>query len=318
MTILETLALKVRGLQKNYADFELHNIDLDLPTGQIMGLVGANGAGKSTIMRILIGLIKADQGLIEVRGHRIPDAQVAIKREVGYVSDDMRLYKAQTLRWHMDFIQSVYPDWDEAYAGQLLKRFDLRAHQVLRGFSHGQRVKALLLLILARRPKLLLLDEPTTGLDPVARIEVLEALAEVLRDEERSVLFSSHNTMDVEQLSDTITFLHQGKLVASQDKESFLSSWRRVVCQGRCQGQYQGQRQGQRQGQCDDALLARVRALPEVASARNSGSIIELKVREGGDIFLSRLQQLGLTITTVEPMSLEDIFVTSVRAGGSQ
>jgi ABC-2 type transport system ATP-binding protein len=306
MTILETLALKVRGLQKNYADFELHNIDLDLPTGQIMGLVGANGAGKSTIMRILIGLIKADQGLIEVRGHRIPDAQVAIKREVGYVSDDMRLYKAQTLRWHMDFIQSVYPDWDEAYAGQLLKRFDLRAHQVLRGFSHGQRVKALLLLILARRPKLLLLDEPTTGLDPVARIEVLEALAEVLRDEERSVLFSSHNTMDVEQLSDTITFLHQGKLVASQDKESFLSSWRRVVCQGRCQGTNY------------DALLERVRALPEVANARNSGSITELKVREGGDIFLSRLQQLGLTITTVEPMSLEDIFVTSVRAGGSQ
>jgi ABC-2 type transport system ATP-binding protein len=306
MTTLEIPALKVRGLQKNYADFELHNINLDLPTGQIMGLVGANGAGKSTIMRILIGLIKADQGLIEVRGYRLPDAQVAIKREVGYVSDDMRLYKAQSLRWHMDFIQSIYPDWDEAYAGQLLKRFDLRAHQVLRGFSHGQRVKALLLLILARRPKLLLLDEPTTGLDPVARIEVLEALAEVLRDEERSVLFSSHNTMDVEQLSDTITFLHQGKLVASQDKESFLSSWRRVVCQGRSQGPH------------PDALLERVRALPEVASARNSGSITELKVRDGGDIFLSRLQQLGLTITTVEPMSLEDIFVTSVRAGGSQ
>ncbi len=302
MTTLETPALKVRGLQKNYADFALHNIDLDLPTGQIMGLVGANGAGKSTIMRILIGLIKADQGSIEVRGYRVPDGQVAIKREVGYVSDDMRLYKAQTLRWHMDFIKSIYPDWDEAYAGQLLKRFDLRAHQVLRGFSHGQRVKALLLLILARRPKLLLLDEPTTGLDPVARIEVLEALAEVLRDEERSVLFSSHNTMDVEQLSDTITFLHQGRLVASQDKESFLSSWRRVVCQG----------------QCHDALLERVRAMPEVASARNSGSIIELKVRDGGDIFQSRLQQLGLTITTVEPMNLEDIFVTSVRAGGSQ
>lgn len=295
MAAIQLPALKVRGLQKSYEDFQLQNIDLELPSGQVMGLVGANGAGKSTILRILVGLIKADAGEVEVCGHRSPHAQVAIKREVGYDSDDMRLYKTQSLRWHMDFVSSIYPGWDETYAAQLLKRFDLRAHQALRGFSHGQRVKALLLLILARRPKLLLLDEPTTGLDPVARVEVLEALAEVLRDEERSVLFSSHNTMDVEQLSDSITFIHQGKLVASQDKESFLSSWRRVVCHGAWQEQ--------------------ISALPEVASARNNGSVIELKVRDCGDILLSRLQQFGMTVKSVEPMSLEDIFVTSVRAG---
>ena len=209
--VVNTPAIKVLGLAKNYADFQLRDINLELPTGQIMGLVGANGAGKSTIMRILIGLIQADSGEVSVCGYRAPEAQVAIKREVGYVSEDMRLYKAQTLRWHMDFISAVYPSWDEGYAQQLLKRFDLRPQQKLRGFSHGQRVKALLMLVLARRPRLLLLDEPTTGLDPVARIEVLEALADVLRDEARSVLFSSHNTMDVEQLSDSITFLHQGR-----------------------------------------------------------------------------------------------------------
>ncbi len=298
MTTLQTPALKIVGLEKNYADFQLHNIDLELPTGQIMGLVGANGAGKSTMMRILIGLIKPDAGTVDVCGHRAPEAQVAIKRDVGYVSDDMRLYKTQSLRWHMEFVKSIYPGWDDAYAVELLKRFDLRAHQVLRGFSHGQRVKALLLLILARRPKLLLLDEPTTGLDPVARIEVLEALADVLRDDERSVLFSSHNTMDVEQLSDTITFLHQGRLVASQDKENFLASWRRVVCRG--------------------IWDAQMNTLPEVASTRTSGSITELKVRNCDDIFLSRLQQSGLTIKTIEPMSLEDIFVTCVRAGASK
>jgi len=234
---------------------------------------------------------------VEIRGHRLPHAQVAAKRDIGYASEDMRLYKGKTLRWHMDFIRTIYPGWDEAYASELLKRFDLRPHQELRGFSHGQRVKALLLLILARHPKLLLLDEPTTGLDPIARSEVLGALAEVLRDEERSVLFSSHNTSDVEQLSDSITFIHQGRLVTSQDKESFLDNWRRILCQGIWQDS--------------------IGALPGVASARNNGSVIELKVSNFSESFVPQLQQLGLTVKSIEPMNLEDIFVTSIRAGAT-
>nr|WP_315473212.1 ABC transporter ATP-binding protein [uncultured Undibacterium sp.] len=295
MNLQTDVAISLRAVQKTYADFVLHPLDLELPAGQIMGLVGANGAGKSTIMRILMGLIRADAGEVDVCGHRLPEAQVAAKRDVGYASEDMRLYKTQTLRWHMDFIQGIFPEWDEAYAGQLLKRFDLKSQQKLGGFSHGQRVKAALLLILARRPKLLLLDEPTTGLDPVARAEVLEALADVLRDESRSVLFSSHNTVDVEQLSDSISFIHKGKLVASEDKETFLSSWRRIICHGPWQDE--------------------LKEIPEVISARHNGSIIELKVRNAGDVFETRLAQMNLTVNAVEPMNLEDIFVTSVRAG---
>ena len=292
-----TASLSLRGVQKKYADFALQDIALELPAGQIMGLVGVNGAGKSTLLRILMGLIKADSGEVVICGHRLPDAQVSAKREIGYASEDMRLYKGKTLRWHMDFIRTIYPGWDEDYAAELLKRFDLRPHQELRGFSHGQRVKALLLLVLARHPKLLLLDEPTTGLDPIARSEVLCALAEILRDEERSVLFSSHNTSDVEQLSDSITFIHQGRLVASQDKESFLDNWRRILCHGTWQDSF---------GE-----------LPGVASARNNGSVIELKVGNFSEEFLHRLQQLGLTVKTIEPMNLEDIFVTSIRAGAT-
>lgn len=292
-----TASLSLRGVYKKYDDFALQDINLELPAGQIMGLVGVNGAGKSTLLRILMGLVQADSGEVEIRGHRLPQAQVAAKREIGYASEDMRLYKGKTLRWHMDFIRTIYPGWDEVYAGELLKRFDLRPHQELRGFSHGQRVKALLLLILARHPKLLLLDEPTTGLDPIARSEVLGALAEVLRDEERSVLFSSHNTSDVEQLSDSITFIHQGRLVASQDKESFLDNWRRILCQGTWQDS--------------------IGALPGVASARNNGSVIELKVGNFSEDFVPQLQQLGLTVKTIEPMNLEDIFVTSIRAGAT-
>lgn len=293
-----TPAIALRGVAKHYPDFSLHELSLELPAGQVMGLVGVNGAGKSTLMRILMGLVKADRGEVEVCGHRLPEAQVAAKRLVGYASDDMRLYRGQTLRWHMDFIRSIYPGWDEAYAGELVRRFDLRPQQALGGYSHGQRVKALLLLILARRPRLLLLDEPTTGLDPVARGEVLDALAEVLRDAERSVLFSSHNTLDVEQLSDTISFLHQGRLVASQDKESFLDQWRRVMCRGQWQPTAQ--------------------QLPGLASVRSDGSMVELKFGRYEAGIPDRLLGLGLAVASVEPMNLEDIFVTTVRAGAPQ
>ncbi|QDV07501.1 ABC transporter ATP-binding protein YtrB [Planctomycetes bacterium Poly30] len=291
-----TAALSMQGVCKQYEDFRLQDIDLTLPTGQIMGLVGVNGAGKSTLLRLLMGLVRADRGEVEVFGQRLPEAQVAVKRDIGYASDDMRLYPGQTLRWHMDFIRGIYPGWDEAYAQDLVKRFDLKPQQKLGGTSHGQRVKALLLLMLARHPRLLLLDEPTTGLDPVARGEVLEALGYVLRDEERSVLFSSHNTADIEQLADSITFLHAGRIVASEDKETFLDRWRRVVCQG----------------EPGDAL----RALPGLHSLRHSAPIVELKTGAYNDSLAATLATLGLMVTSVEPMSLEDIFVTTVRGGG--
>ena len=288
-----TLAIALRGVRKHYDDFALHDIDLELPVGQVMGLVGVNGAGKSTLLRLLMGLVRADGGEVDVLGQALPQAQVAVKREIGYASDDMRLYRGQTLRWHMDFIRGVYPEWDEAYAQDLLRRFDLRPQQPLRGFSHGQRVKALLLLIFARHPRLLLLDEPTTGLDPVARGEVLDALADVLRDEDRSVLFSSHNTADIEQIADSITFLHGGRIVASRDKESFLDSWRRILCRGTC----------------TDA----VRRLPGMAAVRDGAPLLELKTGAFDASTVPALQALGLVVDSVEPMTLEDIFVTTVR-----
>jgi len=292
-----TAAFAVTGLTKRYENFALQDISLSMPEGQVMGLVGVNGAGKTTLLRLLSGLSRADAGTIEVLGHAMPAQQVAVKQELGFASEDMRLYKTQTLRWHMDFIRSIYPGWDEAYAAELLRRFDLCAEQALAGFSHGQRVKALLLLNFARRPRLLLLDEPTTGLDPVARDEVLQALADILRDDARSVLFSSHNTQDIEQLADTISFVHGGRLLESRDKESFLDDWRRVVCQG--------------------SWPANESRWPEIAATRQNGSLLELKVRRFSDALLSRLKGQGLEIRSTEAMSLEDIFVTTVRAGGA-
>ncbi|MEZ4450888.1 MAG: ABC transporter ATP-binding protein [Nannocystaceae bacterium] len=260
----------------------------------MMGLVGVNGAGKTTLLRLLTGIAAPDTGEVTVLGHRLPDDQVAAKRDIGFASEDMRLYRGQSLRWHMDLIRGVYPGWDEAYAGELRRRFDLRVDQRLGGYSHGQRVKALLLLCLARRPRLLLLDEPTTGLDPVARVEVLEALADVLQEESRSVLFSSHNTHDVERLADTITFLHQGRLIASADKHDFVDRWRRVLCHG--------------------VLPGGLESWPEIARARANGSLVEIKARAWSEDLPARLAAQGLQVQRADPMTLEDIFITAVRS----
>src|SRR5687767_11678260 len=157
----------------------------------------------------------------------MPAEQAAAKSDIGFASEDMRLYGSATLDWHMRFVRSIFPSWDQAYAQALLKRFDLRPEQRMKGMSHGQQVKASLLLALARRPRLLILDEPTTGLDPVARHEVIRELMDVMQDDRRSVLFSSHNTKDVEQISDQITFIDRGRIIESRDKETFLEGWRR-------------------------------------------------------------------------------------------
>lgn len=290
--------IQMSRVSKSYKHFQLREINLNLSPGEIMGLVGVNGAGKSTIIRILLGLIQPDSGQVSVLGYTLPENQVEAKRQIGFASEDMRLYKGKNLAWHMDFIKSIFPYWDATYAQHLLKKFDLRADQEVKGFSHGQRVKAALLLLLARRPAILILDEPTTGLDSVARSEVIDELAEVLRDENRSVLFSSHNTHDIEQICDSITFIHQGQLLASQDIGSYLDAWRHIRCQGEIS---------------PDAIC-----LPDLAEVRQNGSLLSLKVNHFKDEHLDILRAQGLEIAGVNPMNLEEIFIATVKANITQ
>jgi ABC-2 type transport system ATP-binding protein len=216
------------GVDKAYRFFQLRDITLRLAAGQIMGFVGPNGAGKSTTLRILRGFIRPDRGSVRMLGRDMRRDQAAAKRDVGYVSEDMRLYAHATLAWHMQFVAAMDSAWDADYARVLLRRFDLKPAQPIKGLSHGERVKATVLLALARRPRLLVLDEPTTGLDPVGRHELLTELMDVLADERRAIVFSSHNTQDVEQISDQITFIDRGRIIAASDKETFLDRWRRI------------------------------------------------------------------------------------------
>jgi ABC-2 type transport system ATP-binding protein len=289
-----TLAVRFEGVSKKYPHFALEDIRLELPTGSIMGFIGANGAGKSTTIRILMGLVRQDAGSIEVLGHPMPADQAAAKLEIGFVSEDMRLYSTASLGWHMAFIQSMYPRWDAPYAEKLLQSFDLKPQQKIKGLSHGQRVKAALLLALARRPRLLVLDEPTTGLDPVARMEVLGELMAVLADEDRTILFSSHNTQDVEQISDQITFIDRGRIVDTDSKEIFLDRWRRL-----------------RLSLLPGAALPN---LPGIIQVDGSERLPVLTINCFEPAMLSACQRWGATVQSVDTMTLEEIFVANVHS----
>ena len=291
---MNELSVRMEGVSKRYAHFLLDHISLELPEGSILGFIGANGAGKSTTIRILMGLVRQDSGSVEVLGHRMPAEQTAAKLDIGYVSEDMRLYGAATLAWHMNFIASIYPRWNQAYADALLGRFDLKPQQKIKGLSHGQRVKAALLLALAREPRLLLLDEPTTGLDPVARREVLAELMAVLTDEHRTILFSSHNTLDVEQISDRIAFIDRGRLIALEDKEDLLDRWRRI-----------------RLLVPPSAVLPQ---LPGVVEIGGSERLPVLTTSQFNPAVVSLCQDRGTTVQSVDPMTLEEIFVANVQS----
>jgi ABC-2 type transport system ATP-binding protein len=291
---MNDVSIRMKGVSKRYAHFLLDHISLELPEGSILGFIGANGAGKSTTIRILMGLVRQDSGSVEVLGHSMPAEQTAAKLDIGYVSEDMRLYGAATLAWHMNFIASIYPRWNQTYADALLGRFDLKPQQKIKGLSHGQRVKAALLLALAREPRLLLLDEPTTGLDPVARREVLAELMAVLTDEHRTILFSSHNTLDVEQISDRIAFIDRGRLIALEEKEDLLDRWRRI-----------------RLLVPPSAVLPQ---LPGVVEVGGSERLPVLTTSQFNPAVVSLCQDRGASVQSVDPMTLEEIFVANVQS----
>ncbi len=291
---MNNLSIRMEGVSKRYPHFLLDSICLDLPEGSILGFIGANGAGKSTTIRILMGLVRQDTGSVEVLGHPMPAEQIAAKQDIGFVSEDMRLYGAATLAWHMNFVRSMYPRWDQAYADTLVRRFDLEPQQKVKGLSHGQRVKAALLLALARQPRLLILDEPTTGLDPVARREVIGELMSVIIDEGRTVFFSSHNTLEVEQISDRIAFIDRGRLIALDEKEDLLDRWRRVrlvVPNG-----------------------IRLPEIPGVIDVAGTERLPVLTTSQFDPAVVSLCQDRGATVEAVDSMTLEEIFVANVQS----
>lgn len=222
--------LEIRDLGRSYVNFRLEHISLSIPGGTIMGLVGENGAGKSTTIRAALGLIRKDAGEVLYCGEPLTTDSVAMKEQIGVVFDSICFYPELTVEKAGKICRKTYRNWDEAYFRELLEQFSLDPKQKIKALSRGMSMKLSLVLAFAHRPKLLILDEPTSGLDPVVRDDLLDLFLDFVRDEEHAILISSHITSDLEKIADYVTFLHAGKLLLTKPKDELLWKYGVLRC----------------------------------------------------------------------------------------
>lgn len=206
-------AIEFRGIVKNYPRFQLGPLDLTVPCGAIYGLIGPNGAGKSTAIDLIFGLARNDDGQIRVLGFDHRADEVALKRRAAYVGPDLNFQIWGTVRKVIRFVRGFYPEWDDNHCTALMKAFHLSDSEKIATLSFGGRTKLSLLLALARRPEILILDEPTTGLDAVSRQQVFGELLNAVEDGKRTVLISSHGLSDIERFADHVGMIKNGKLL---------------------------------------------------------------------------------------------------------
>ena len=218
-------ALELRGVQKNYGDFALGPLDLTLPSGCILGLIGENGAGKTTTIKLILDMIRRHGGTVKALGKDNRESFPAGKEDLGIVLDEVSFSECLTAREVGKIMGGVYRNWDaEAYAA-LIRRFGLPEGKKFKEFSLGMKKKLGIAVALSHRAKLLVLDEPTSGLDPLARDEVVDLFSEFTREEDRSILISSHIVSDLEKLCDYIAFLHRGRLLLFEEKDRLYEDY---------------------------------------------------------------------------------------------
>lgn len=220
--------LEVEGLTKRYPGFTLDSVSFRLETGYIMGFIGRNGAGKTTTLKSMLGLVHADAGSVRIDGTEYREDEHLAKQKLGVAFGGVDYYPRARLSDIARVTQRFYEAWDETQYRALLQRFQLDEKKRVRELSQGMKVKFSLALALSHNAKLLLLDEPTGGLDPVSREELIELLQHIVEDGEHSILFSTHITSDLEKCADYITYIRGGRIAASTDLDSFKSEYRLV------------------------------------------------------------------------------------------
>ena len=223
-------AIEIKNLTKSFPGFTLNNLNLTLPGGCMLGLIGENGAGKSTTIKLILDIIHKDSGSITILGRDNTENIRLTKEEVGVVMDEIGLPECLTAKQIGNVMAHTFRNWDTSTYQALVQRMDLPEKKPFKDYSRGMKMKLGIAIALSHHCKLLLLDEPTSGLDPVVRDDVVEMLSEFTRDEGHSILISSHIVSDLEKLCDYIAFLHKGKLLLWEEKDVLLAEYGVIHC----------------------------------------------------------------------------------------
>ncbi len=288
-------AIRIRGLAKRFSSFQLGPLDLTVPTGAIYGLIGPNGAGKTTTLDLLMGMGRKDAGSIEVFGLDHARDEVAVKRQIGYVGPDLSFTAWVRVNRLLSFVKTFYPDWDDAYCADLLARLNIGLRDRISTLSFGARTKLSLVIALAHRPKLLLLDEPLAGLDVISKQEVFSELLRAVQDENRTVVISSHDLHDLERLTDHTGIIHGGKLLLEGPTAELVDRFRTVDC------------------------IAPDTGTPEtipgarVLHQENGRWRLLADMRQDP---VRSLESMGAKETVTQPVTLEELFLALVRSSG--
>lgn len=290
--------VQVTGLTRRFKrTAALDNLTLSVPKGQVFGLVGANGAGKTTLIKHILGLFSAQAGSVRVFGLDPVTEPEAVLGRIGFLSEDRDLPYWMRLEELLAYTAAFYPAWDHQYAEALGRQFQLDPTAKLRQLSRGELAKAGLLLALAHRPELLLLDEPSSGLDPIVRREILEAIVRSVADEGRTVIFSSHLLDEIERVSDRVAMLSGGRLVLEGAVHEILESHRRITFRFPA-------------AQLKAPLLSK--ALSLVGSDREWTAVCNGTLEE----VITEARVLGGQVVADEPATFEEIFVARASRAG--
>jgi ABC-2 type transport system ATP-binding protein len=293
--------IEIQGLTKRFKQFEaVHSLDLKVGGGQITGFLGRNGAGKTTTIKMLLGMTLPTSGSGTVLGRRIdvPRESVEMRRHVAYVGEDKQLYSYLTVEELIRFTRSFYSDWQSDLEADLLKRYELPPHRKIKALSKGMRTKLALLVALARRPALLILDEPSEGLDPVSVEDLLQSLVGK-GSEGTAVFFSSHQIEEVERIADRICLIDHGKLLMDFSLDQFRTNYRRVVLGFASQ---------------PPAAGSELFRLAGIDNIRADGRQITILSSHNSEAILECAGRLGAVSLDVQPISLREVFLEKVGA----
>ena len=272
----------------------LNELTLTVPRGGVFGLIGGNGAGKTTLIRHILGMLKAPTGSIRVFGLDPVENPVAVLGRIGYLSEDRDLPNWMRVHELIRYTQAFYPNWDPRYAEELRDAFDLDPKAKVKTLSRGQRARAGLLVALAHRPELLVLDEPSSGLDPVVRRDILGAIIRTIADEGRTVFFSSHLLDEVERVADRVAIIHEGRIMLTASMDEIKESHRRMTL---------------RFGKA----MSQPPALVGTLACEGSGAEWTYVCNGESEQLRRAAEAIGATVVDDSALSLDEIFVSRIQ-----